>query len=363
MEAAVRPTEGMPMVVAHDRTAPADAPHLLYYGHYDVQPADPVELWQSPPFEPAIVDGPHGPRRGRSWCRRRQGPADDLHRGVTRLEGSARARLPVPGHGAFSRARRRAQARAFEPFLEANRDELAADVCVISDTGMLGVDQPAITYMLRGNAYFEVTLHGPVARPPFGHVWRGRCQPDHRALPHPGRACTTTNGRVQDRRASTTTCARSTRPKRRPGARSASTSRPSCQAVGLAGLHRRGRAQRARADVGAADLRPQRHLGRLYRRRRQDGDRRQGLGQALLPAGARPGPAEGHRRPASASSPSARRRAAGSTLLDMGAGAGRSACRPNRPISTPHGRATGDVFGRAAGADRLRRLDPRGRPP
>jgi acetylornithine deacetylase/succinyl-diaminopimelate desuccinylase-like protein len=62
MDASVRPTEGMPMVVAHDRTAPEGAPHLLYYGHYDVQPADPLDLWQSPPFEPTIVEGPRGPR-------------------------------------------------------------------------------------------------------------------------------------------------------------------------------------------------------------------------------------------------------------------------------------------------------------
>src|SRR3712207_6312242 len=62
MEASVRETGGQPIVVAHDRGAPATAPHLLYYGHYDVQPADPLALWSSPPFEPTVVEGPHGPR-------------------------------------------------------------------------------------------------------------------------------------------------------------------------------------------------------------------------------------------------------------------------------------------------------------
>ena len=62
MVASVRPTDGMPIVLAHDHSAPANSPHLLYYGHYDVQPADPVELWRSDPFDPVLVDGPHGPR-------------------------------------------------------------------------------------------------------------------------------------------------------------------------------------------------------------------------------------------------------------------------------------------------------------
>ncbi|MEK0085861.1 dipeptidase [Benzoatithermus flavus] len=159
MEASVRPTEGMPMVVAHDRSAPEGAPHLLYYGHYDVQPADPIELWETPPFEPTIVEGPRGPRVVA------RGAVDDKGQIMTFIE-AMRAWKAV--HGAlpvrvtiFLEGEEEASSRSLEPFLLANRDELRADVCVISDTGMLDVDRPAITYMLRGLAYAEVTLHGP----------------------------------------------------------------------------------------------------------------------------------------------------------------------------------------------------------
>ena len=79
---------------------------------------------------------------------------------------------------------------ASEPFLDANRDELAADVCVISDTDMLGVDRPAITYMLRGMAYAEVTLHGPATTSTRAAYGGGGGQPDQRPLPHRWRSCT-----------------------------------------------------------------------------------------------------------------------------------------------------------------------------
>src|SRR5215469_13322050 len=55
-------TAGHPILLAHYENASPDAPHLLYYGHYDVQPPEPLELWETPPFEPAIVNGPHGER-------------------------------------------------------------------------------------------------------------------------------------------------------------------------------------------------------------------------------------------------------------------------------------------------------------
>jgi acetylornithine deacetylase/succinyl-diaminopimelate desuccinylase-like protein len=159
MEAGVRPTEGMPMVVAHDRTAPEGSPHLLYYGHYDVQPVDPLELWEHPPFEPVITLGPRGPRVVA------RGAADDKGQLMTFVEAfrawkAAHGSLPVRVT-VLIEGEEESSGKSLAPFLEANRRELRADVCVISDTGMLDVDKPAITYTLRGMAYVEVTLHGP----------------------------------------------------------------------------------------------------------------------------------------------------------------------------------------------------------
>jgi acetylornithine deacetylase/succinyl-diaminopimelate desuccinylase-like protein len=159
MEASLRATAGQPMVVAHDRSAPPGTPHLLYYGHYDVQPPDPLELWETAPFEPTIVEGP----RGRRIVAR--GAVDDKGQLMTWLEAfrswkAVHGTLPVRV-SVFIEGEEESASKSMVPFLEANREELSADLCVVSDTGMLGVDSPAITYMLRGPVYVEVTLDGP----------------------------------------------------------------------------------------------------------------------------------------------------------------------------------------------------------
>ena len=158
-DAAIRDTPGQPMVVAHWPNPEAEGPRLLYYGHYDVQPADPLELWNSPPFDPQIVDGPQGKQIVA------RGAVDDKGQVMTWVE-AFRAYKQIHGNLPFPisilvEGEEESSSANFAPFLSANAEEFRADVCIISDTGMLGVDRPAITTMLRGIVYVEVALTGP----------------------------------------------------------------------------------------------------------------------------------------------------------------------------------------------------------
>jgi acetylornithine deacetylase/succinyl-diaminopimelate desuccinylase-like protein len=168
-EATVRDTPGHPMVVAHygtpglragtDGSQSRAAPHLLYYGHYDVQPPDPLELWDSPPFEPAIVNGPLGRRIVA------RGAVDDKGQVMTFIEAfrawkKVHGSLPV-NITVLLEGEEESGSPSLDPFLKANKQELAADVCIVSDTGMWDIQTPAITCMLRGLVYIEATLIGP----------------------------------------------------------------------------------------------------------------------------------------------------------------------------------------------------------
>ncbi|OJW27781.1 MAG: hypothetical protein BGO51_20635 [Rhodospirillales bacterium 69-11] len=155
--AEVRPTPGHPVVVAH-HPGPAGyaGPHVLFYGHYDVQPVDPLELWHSAPFDPQYVDGP----RGKRFVAR--GAVDDKGQTMMFIEalrawkeagGGIPARITVLIEG-----EEEVGSKNLEPFLAAHKDELSADLALISDTGMWDVDTPAITTRLRGMCYVQVTL-------------------------------------------------------------------------------------------------------------------------------------------------------------------------------------------------------------
>jgi acetylornithine deacetylase/succinyl-diaminopimelate desuccinylase-like protein len=156
-EAAVRPTAGHPVVVAH-HAAPSGyaGPHVLFYGHYDVQPVDPLDLWKSPPFDPQLVDGPHGKR----FVAR--GAVDDKGQAMMFIEAMRAwkdATGAIPANiTALIEGEEEVGSPSLEPFLIENKKELAADVALISDTGMWDIDTPAISTMLRGMAYAEVTL-------------------------------------------------------------------------------------------------------------------------------------------------------------------------------------------------------------
>jgi acetylornithine deacetylase/succinyl-diaminopimelate desuccinylase-like protein len=158
-EASLRDTPGHPVVVAHHPGPGGQVPHLLYYGHYDVQPPEPLELWDSPPFEPAIVEGPHGRRvvaRGAVDDKGQVRTFIEAFRGWHKVHGTLPVRITVMLEGEEETG-----SPSLPPFLDRNRDELAADIAIVTDTNSWDIDTPAVTYMLRGLLYVEVTLHGP----------------------------------------------------------------------------------------------------------------------------------------------------------------------------------------------------------
>lgn len=155
LDAGVRDTKGHPMVVAHGK-AVAPAPHVLFYGHYDVQPADPLPLWQTPAFEPQLREV-----GGRKVIVGR-GSADDKGQLMTFVEAvrafvEAEGKLPLPVT-ILLEGEEETGSPSLAPFLEANKNELKADVALVCDTDMWNDTTPAITTMLRGLMLEEVII-------------------------------------------------------------------------------------------------------------------------------------------------------------------------------------------------------------
>jgi acetylornithine deacetylase/succinyl-diaminopimelate desuccinylase-like protein len=151
----VIPTARHPLVYADWLHAGPDAPTVLIYGHYDVQPVDPLELWDTPPFEPQARDDYVYAR----------GAADDkgqvyIHVKAAEAYLRTAGRLPlnvkflIEGEEEIGSANLRA-------FIPQNRELLAADSALISDSAIVGPDQPALVYSLRGNCHVQLKLTGP----------------------------------------------------------------------------------------------------------------------------------------------------------------------------------------------------------
>ncbi len=156
LAASKRPTPGHPMVVAH---GDGPGPHLLFYGHYDVQPVDPLDLWNTPPFEPQIEDTAQG------QVIRARGASDDKGQLMTFVEacrawiavhGSLPARISVLFEG-----EEESGSPSLVPFLKENAEELRADVALICDTGLFDPETPGIVTQLRGFVGEEITVTGP----------------------------------------------------------------------------------------------------------------------------------------------------------------------------------------------------------
>jgi len=150
----VVPTPGNPIVVAQ-RIVDPSVPTLLVYGHYDVQPVDPVELWDSPPFEPTERDG-------RLYGR---GTVDDkgqVHIHLKAIEARLATGAGIPVNlKLVIEGEEEIGSPNLETFLRENADRLACDAVVISDTGMLAEGMPTIAVGLRGLAYMEIFVDGP----------------------------------------------------------------------------------------------------------------------------------------------------------------------------------------------------------
>ena len=152
-EAMIMPSEGNPLVYAEKRIDP-NAPTILVYAHYDVMPAEPLELWNSQPFEPEIRDG-------RIWAR---GADDDKGQSMIQVkafeymvrEGLLRHNVKFIFEG-----EEEIGSPSLNAFLKEHRELLRADVILVSDTSMLGADLPSLTTGLRGLAYWEIEVTGP----------------------------------------------------------------------------------------------------------------------------------------------------------------------------------------------------------
>ena len=155
LQAEIHQTPGHPIVLGEWREAGNNAPTVLVYGHYDVQPPEPLDLWNSPPFEPEI-------RNGRLYGR---GSADDKGQLYLHLK-AAEAFLKGPGNLPVNlilliEGEEEVGSPNLLPFVESQKDRLSCDVTLISDTSMIAPGLPSILCSLRGLAYFDIEVRGP----------------------------------------------------------------------------------------------------------------------------------------------------------------------------------------------------------
>ncbi|HEY1047618.1 MAG TPA: dipeptidase [Bacteroidia bacterium] len=155
----VCPTAGHPIVYG-EKFVDASLPTILVYGHYDVQPADPVELWHSPPFEPVIKQTEEHPE-GAIYAR---GACDDkgqMYMHVKAFESMMQTGTLACNVKFMIEGEEEVGSANLGTFIKANKEKLKADVVLVSDTSMIANDTPSIDVGLRGLAYMEVEVTGP----------------------------------------------------------------------------------------------------------------------------------------------------------------------------------------------------------
>ncbi len=147
-------TPGHPIIVARSEPK-ADRPTVLIYGHYDVQPVDPVTEWKTPPFEPTLVGD-------KIFCRGATDNKGQHFAHILGVEETLKEKGELPVNVIFLlEGEEEIGSPNLAPFLEMHKDSLKCDVCAVSDTGMIGPGIPTMTYGLRGIACLEFKIHGP----------------------------------------------------------------------------------------------------------------------------------------------------------------------------------------------------------
>ena len=342
-------TPGNPVVYA-DWLGAAGAPTMLFYGHYDVQPVDPLDLWTSPPFEATVRDGEIYAR----------GSADDkgqIFMHIKAIEAWLKQTGSLPVNiKIFIEGEEEVGSKHLDQFVRDHKEQLSADVVVISDSPMFDRGIPSICYGLRGLAYFQIDIRGTKSDLHSGSFGG--------AVANPAFVLGQILAQMKDKggRVKIAGFYDDVRPlreeEREQWKRLPFNEKRYRKDLGRAEAVWRKRLLDARARVGPSDVRGQRPAGRFHRRGRQDGDPRHGDGQDQHAAGARPGSGQG-REPVRGVSEEGRAQDGG---RDAHAHARRQAVdgRLRQPL-----RAGGRASHRAglwqgAGVQPRRRVDPRG---
>ncbi len=289
----LRPTAGHPIVVGKSNgSAASKGPHVLFYGHYDVQPVDPLDQWKSPPFEPRIDTLPDGRKIIVA-----RGACDDKGQAMTFVEAcraykAVTGKLPLP-ITLMIEGEEECGSKHLFGFVRDNADEFKLDLALVCDTAMWDQNTPAITSSLRGLVYEDVKVTC-ADRDLHSGLFGGAAQ-------NPIRVLARILGEMHDKDGRVTI----------PGFYDDVPELPADILADLKGLNlteqkflgtvglKYSAGEKGPAGSGAdhhpADRRIQRNYRRLHRRGRQDRHSRTGLLQGLVPAGGQPGPRENPR--------------------------------------------------------------------